>query len=359
MCILGAYKLINQDMKKLFVALFLSLWISPFFSQNPFRVMFYNVENLFDTEKSSKKNDGDFTPEGKLYWTPGRYYNKLNNLAKVITAAGEWDSPAIVGLCEVENERCMTDLTKHSLLKAQDYRHVITHCADRRGINVALMYQRDKFRYLFHQSYKIKFPGNPRKVTRDILHVSGLIQTGDTVDVFVCHFPSRRGGEQASEPDRIFTASVLKSKTDSLIKIKGKANIIIMGDFNDEPTNTSIKQTLKALPPENAFNTKELYNLFYKYTKQNNVGSYKYGRQWNLLDQIIVSGNLLDRKQSFHVLPETATIFQRDFMMEQDASNGGKKPFKTYTGMKHTGGYSDHLPVFVDFSVCNLLRTIP
>jgi len=338
-------------MKKIILALLLSLWFFPVFSENAFRVMFYNVENLFDTEKSSTKNDGDFTPDGKLYWTPGRYYNKLNNLAKVITAAGEWDSPAIIGLCEVENEQCMTDLTKHSLLKAQDYRYVITHCADRRGINVALMYQRDKFKYLSHQSYKIKFPKNPRKVTRDILHVSGLIQTGDTVDVFVCHFPSRKGGEQESEPDRIFAASVLKSKSDSLMLIRKKTNIIIMGDFNDEPNNTSIRQTLKALPPDNTFNVKELYNLFYRFTKQNNVGTYKYGRQWNLLDQIIVSGNLLDRKQSFHVLPETATIFQRDFMMEKDSSNGGKKPFKTYTGMKHTGGYSDHLPVFVDFSI--------
>ena len=337
-------------MRNFIFALLLSLWFPSLFSQNPFRVMFYNVENLFDTEKSSKKNDGDFTPDGKLYWTPGRYCNKLNNLAKVITAAGEWDSPAIVGLCEVENERCMTDLTKHSLLKAQDYRYVITHCADRRGINIAVMYQRDKFKYLSHQSYRIKFPENSGKVTRDILHVSGLVQTGDTLDIFVCHFPSRKGGELESEPDRVLAASVLKSKTDSLMTIRKKANITIMGDFNDEPTDKSMLKTLMALPPERDANPLNLYNLFYRFAKQNNVGTYKYGRQWNLLDQIIVSGNLFDRKQAFHVLPETATIFLRDFMMVKDSSNGGKKPFKTYTGMKHTGGYSDHLPVFVDFS---------
>ena len=320
-------------------------------SQNTLRIMFYNVENLFDTEKSDKKDDGDFTPDGQLRWTPGRYYNKLNNLAKVITSVGEWNNPAIIGLCEVENERCMTGLTKHSLLRAQDYRYVITNCADRRGINVALMYQRDQFKYLAHQSYQIKFPQNPRKVTRDILHVSGLIQTGDTLDVFVCHFPSRRGGEQESEPDRIRAASVLKSKTDSLTNVRKKINIVIMGDFNDEPTNLSLTRTLQAMPVEQNIKPKALYNLFYKYVKQNNVGTYKYGRQWNVLDQIIVSGNLFDRKTKFHVLPETAIIFQRDFMMVKDPSNGGKKPFKTYTGMKHTGGYSDHLPVYVDFAV--------
>jgi len=226
---------------------------------------------------------------------------------------------------------------------------VITHCADRRGINVALMYQRDQFKYLNHKAHKIKFPANPRKVTRDILHVSGLVQTGDTLDIFVCHFPSRAGGEMESESGRIVAASVLKSKTDSLIQVRKTPNIIIMGDFNDEPTNQSILKILKALPPET--NPSNLYNLFYKFAKQNNTGTYKYGRQWNILDQIIVSGNLFDRKRNFHVLPETATIFQRDFMMVKDASNGGKKPFKTYTGMKHTGGYSDHLPVYVDFSV--------
>ncbi|MCL2650051.1 MAG: endonuclease [Candidatus Azobacteroides sp.] len=327
------------------------IFINLSFGQNTLRIMSYNVENLFDTEKSSRKNDGDFTPDGKLHWTPGRYYNKLNNLAKVITSAGEWNNPAIIGLCEVENERCMTDLTKHSLLKAQDYRYVITHCADRRGINVALMYQRDKFKYLGHQSYKIKFPEEPHKVTRDILHVSGLIQTGDTLDVFVCHFPSRRGGEQESEPDRIRAASVLKSKTDSLMNVRKNFNIVIMGDFNDEPDNNSLSRALQAMPVEKNIEPGALYNLFYKYVKQNNVGTYKYGRQWNVLDQMIVSGNLFNRSKSFHVLPETATIFQRDFMMEKDSSNGGKKPFKTYTGMKHTGGYSDHLPVFVDFSI--------
>ncbi len=319
------------------------------YSQNTLRVMFYNVENLFDTEKSDKKNDGDFIPTGKFYWTPGRYYNKLNNLAKVITSAGEWNNPAIIGLCEVENERCMTDLTKHSLLRAQDYRYVITHCADRRGINIALMYQRDQFKYLSHQSYKIKFPKNPRKVTRDILHVSGLIQTGDTLDVFVCHFPSRVGGEQRSESDRIQAATILKTKTDSLMLVRKNFNIIIMGDFNDEPTNLSITQTLQALPVEKDTKSQALYNLFHKYVKQNNVGTYKYRQQWNILDQIIVSGNLFNKENKFHVLPETTTIFQRDFMMIKDPSNSGKKPFRTYTGMKHTGGYSDHLPVFVDF----------
>jgi len=340
-----------MNMKKLLLFCLSFCIVYPLFCQSPFRVMFYNTENFFDTEKSSKKDDGDFTPDGKLHWTVGRYYNKLNNLAKVITAAGEWDSPAIIGLSEVENERCMTDLTQHSLLRAQDYRYVITHCDDARGVNVALMYQRDKFKYLSHKAYKIKFPQNIRKATRDILHVSGLIQTGDTLDVFVCHFPSRRNGEQESEPDRIFTASVLKSKTDSLMRIRKKANIIILGDFNDEPVNQSLLKTLMALPPEKDANPSNLYNLFYKYAKQNNVGTYKYGRQWNVLDQIIVSGNLFDRSQKFHVLPETATIFQRDFMMEKDSSNGGKKPFKTYTGMRHTGGYSDHLPVFVDFLI--------
>ncbi len=340
-------------MKKIFPAFFFSLFlITPVLCQNTFRVLFYNVENLFDTEKSSKKDDSDFTPEGIKHWTAGRYHNKLNNISKVITSSGEWGTPALVGLCEVENDNVMNDLTKYSPLKKQEYKYIVTNCADRRGINVALMYQKDRFKYLEHKAYKIKFPKQPEKVTRDILHVSGQVQTGDTLDVFVCHFPSRRGGEQESEPGRIYAASFLKSKTDSLTRIRKNANIIIMGDFNDEPSNESMEKTLRAFPLEKEIKPKCLYNLFYKYVKQNNTGSYKYKDQWNVLDQIIVSGNLIDRKQTFHVKPESAEIFNRDFLLTKDTQgNGGQRPKKTYNGSKHEGGFSDHLPVMVDFSI--------
>jgi endonuclease/exonuclease/phosphatase family metal-dependent hydrolase len=294
--------------------------------------MFYNVENLFDTEDEPGKNDNEFLPDGARHWTAGRYRNKLNNIAKVITSAGEWEAPALVGLCEVENDKVLKDLTQYSPLKKTNYRYIVTNSPDLRGINVALLYQRDKFKYLEHNAYRIYFPDNKRKRTRDILHVTGQVSNRDTLDVFICHFPSRRGGEQESEQDRLYVASVLKEKSDRLMQIRKNAAIVIMGDFNDEPSNKSISRILNAHPVSKDIRLQNLYNLFYSFEKQKKTGSYKYGRQWNMLDQIIVSGYLLSGNRSIQVLPHTATVFSRDFMLTEDKSRGGKRPKKTYQG---------------------------
>ena len=336
---------------KLLTVMIFILFCFSVFGQTNFRLMFYNVENFFDTFDEPGKNDEDFLPEGTMRWTTGRYYNKLNNIAKVITSAGEWETPALVGLCEVENEKVIRDLTQYSPLRKMNYRYIITDSPDPRGINVALLYQREKFKYLDHKSYTISFPHNIRKRTRDILHITGQVSAHDTLDVFVCHFPSRRGGENESEPDRTYVASVLKAKSDSLMNIRRNACIVIMGYFNDEPSDRSISQILKAQPISKDILRQNLYNLFFHFEKRKDTGSYKFQRQWNMLDQIIVSGNLIAGDRSIRVLPNTAKIFYRDFMLTDDKTYGGKRPKKTYHGFKHEGGYSDHFPVVVDFVV--------
>ena len=336
---------------KLFILTIFIPFCFAVFGQTNFRVMFYNTENFFDTFDEPGKYDEDFLPEGAMHWTVGRYQNKLNNIAKVITSAGEWDTPALVGMCEVENDKVMKDLTQYSPLRKMNYRYIITNSPDTRGINVALLYQRDKFKYLEHKFYTIRFPYNARKHTRDILHVTGQISTQDTLDVFVCHFPSRRGGEKESEADRVFVASTLKAKSDSLMSIRKNACILILGDFNDEPSDRSISQILQAQPISKDIISKNLYNLFTSFEKRKNTGSYKFQRDWNMLDQIIVSGSLIKGDRSIRVLPHTANIFYRDFMLTEDKTYGGKRPKKSYHGRKHEGGYSDHFPVFVDFIV--------
>jgi len=334
---------------KLLGGIFLFFLCFSVYGQGNFRVMFYNTENFFDTFHNPEKNDNEFLPDAQRRWTQKRYYTKVNNIAKVVSSAGEWGSPAIIGMCEVENDKVIRDLIQYSPLKKTGYRFVITNSPDQRGINIALLYQRDQFKYLSHQVYTIRFPQNKQKTTRDILHVTGQVISQDTADIFVCHFPSRRAGENESETDRTLTASILKSKSDSLMRIRKNASIIIMGDFNDEPSNKSIAQTLSALPISQKPETKKLYNLFQHFEKK--TGSYKFKDQWNMLDQIIVSGNLLEGNGSFKVLPYTATIFSRNFMMTEDITYGGKRPLKTYNGMKYENGYSDHLPVYVDFAV--------
>jgi len=338
---------------KLLITTLLILLYLPVFGQINLRAMFYNTENFFDTIDNPKKNDNEFLPEGVMHWTPGRYRNKLNNIAKVISSAGEWDTPALVGMCEVENEKVLDDLTLYSPLRKMGYRYVISNSPDPRGINVALLYQRDKFKYLDKKEYVIRFPYNARKHTRNILHVTGQVSARDTLDVFVCHFPSRRGGEDESEPDRLLAASILKAKTDSVMRIRKNACILIMGDFNDEPSNRSISEVLCARPVSSNIVPHDLYDLLSPFEKRKNIGSYKYQRQWNMLDQIIVSGNLIAGDRSIKALPYTATIFYRDFMLVDDKTYGGKRPKKTYHGRKHEGGYSDHLPVLVDFVIGN------
>ena len=158
-----------------------------FAQQIRFRVVSWNVENLFDIHHDSLKNDREFLPDALRHWNYTRYKKKLTDMARVITAVGEWEPPALVGLCEVENDTVLRDLTRRSPLKELNYRYVMTDSPDLRGIDVALLYQRDLFKLLSFRSVSIP-PLKQFRPTRDLLHVSGLLLTGDTLDVFVCHF---------------------------------------------------------------------------------------------------------------------------------------------------------------------------
>ncbi|MDR0422773.1 MAG: hypothetical protein LBH72_07180, partial [Proteiniphilum sp.] len=231
-------------------------------SQNDFRVVFYNVENLFDTHDDPQKEDDDFLPDGFMRWTSRKYWEKLRNITRVITAVGGMQSPAVVGLCEVENDSVLFDLTKRSPLRAQEYEYIITDSPDIRGIDVALLYQRHQFKPLQTSEYEIKFSRKNNRPTRNILHVTGELLNSDTLDLFVCHFPSRSGGQLETEPARLEAAALLKNKTDSLFILRENAHIIIMGDFNDYPDNKSLSRILCAESIRSSLQKKQLYNLF-------------------------------------------------------------------------------------------------
>ena len=321
------------------------------FAQKSFRVMFYNVENLFDCRHDTLKNDYEFLPNSMRAWHYGKYKQKVTNISKVITAVGEWNPPALVGLCEVENDSVLTNLVRYSPLKKFGYRYIITHSCDERGIDVALLYQRGSFRLIEHDSIRIIFPDKHQRATRDILHVAGQVINGDTLDVFVCHMPSRTGGEKESEPSRILAASFLKHYSDSLFLVRTHPNILIMGDFNDYPHNKSISEVLGAKAPTTTPDDKKLYNLLAEREKDKTFGSYKYQGEWNILDQLIVSGFLLNNKEGLFTSEKQAGICNQPFLLEEDEKYSGVKPFRTYYGMKYQGGYSDHLPVFLDFTL--------
>ena len=227
------------------IALFM-LWHSKASAQDNFRVMFYNVENLFDTKHDSLKNDYDFLPGGFMNWNNWKYWEKQRNIGRVITAVGKMQSPALVGLCEIENDSVIFDLTKRSPIRAQEYEYIVTNSPDWRGIDVALLYQRHKFKLLEKNEYELVRSEKDARPTRNLLHAVGQIISNDTLDVFVCHWPSRYGGQLISEGGRMDAAQLLRNKVDSLFKLRHNANIIIMGDFNDHPNDKSIFKVLKA-----------------------------------------------------------------------------------------------------------------
>lgn len=333
------------------LSFFLVIHITVVLSQNDFRVMFYNVENLFDTKDDSLKNDNDFLPEGFMHWTPWKYREKLRDITRVITAAGGMRSPAVVGLCEVENDSVIYDLTRRSPLRAQDYAYIVSCSPDERGIDVALLYQRHQFRLLDSREYEIRFGSRNDKPTRNILHAVGEVINGDTLDLFVCHFPSRSEGQRVSEPARIAAAALLRGKTDSLLSLRDKPHIVIMGDFNDHPDDQSLSRILKAgsIPDNPHHDT--LYNLFSPTDREKVKGTYKYQGRWEVLDQFIVNGRLLMQENTVLVKDQQAMIFDAAFLMEADNRYFGTKPFRTNLGPRYNGGFSDHLPIYMDLII--------
>ena len=301
----------------------------------PFVVVSYNVENLFDTDDNPETDDEEFMPESARHWTKGRYYQKLQHIAQVIHVAGEWNTPALVGLCEVEGDSVMHALLHRTSLRTIGYRYCITHGNDQRGINVALLYDRTQFRKLGEEELVVPLPHGERS-TRNLLHVWGEVRSSDTLDVFVCHLPSRYGGELASRPKRHAAAHLLRSCIDSLCQERSKSLCLIMGDFNDSATDATLTSILKAQPfPTEILRDSSLYNLFFTAK-----GSHKYQGEWHQLDHILVNGRLARQLQV-----ESAKVLRPPFLLTRDKTWRGVRPFRSYYGFRYEGGYSDHLPL--------------
>jgi len=316
-------------------------------SEDAYKIMFYNVENLFDTKNDSLKNDEEFLPDGDRYWTKFKYYQKLKNIYKVIIAVGGWNPPAIVGVCEIENRKVLTDLVNNTPLVKFEYQIIHHESPDRRGIDVGLLYRKKLFTPIFDKAIKVVSFDNQNFRTRDILYVKGIANKTDTLHIFVNHWPSRWGGQLESETNRIAAARSLKNTTDSIINRNPYSNIIIIGDFNDTPVNKSLKDILQANLLYESIESNKLYNISYYLQEKNNTGSHKYQGKWAMLDQFILSGNMLNNKNRLYTTLRDVHVFNKDFLMEPDESFFGYKPNRTFIGYRYNGGYSDHLPIYL------------
>ncbi len=322
--------------------------------QDTITVAFWNLENLFDTVHDINKKDEEFTPTGSAEWTVERLNKKLFNEARVIRSMNNGRGPEILGFSEIEHQALMDSMT-NKFLSDKNYKVAYKESPDHRGIDNGLIYKSDEFSLLSVIGDTIHVPDN--YPTRLILNVNLLFKTNkDTLHVFVNHWPSRLGGEEKSEPNRIAAAATLKSQVDKLFAQNSNSRILIMGDFNDEPGNNSILKTLDAKPfacdsivSENILSErKELLNLAYTdYSK--NLGSYKYRDTWNMLDQIIISPEMIDGSNT-RLVCGSFTIYKPEFMVTQSGKYKGT-PFPTYGGRRYLGGYSDHFPVFAKFII--------
>lgn len=312
------------------------------------RAMFYNVENLFDTEDDSLTNDEEFLPNQGKYWNYSRYQVKLHQISSVIVAIGGWNPPELIGLCEIENRKVLDDLCEKSALSNIGYNIIHKESGDRRGIEVALLYRKKYFEPIVYEAINVIFPFSPSSNTRDILYVCGKTNNQDTLHIFINHWPSRWGGQLDSERNRMEVASILRQRVDSIFNVLPQAKIIIMGDLNDYPDNKSLIDNLKAKRAFDNIVSNQLYNLSANIADKYDIGSHKHEGVWGILDQIIVSGSLLNTKKGLSAKKENAYIFNAGFLLTDDENFTGKTSLRTYNGYKYIGGYSDHLPVFID-----------
>jgi endonuclease/exonuclease/phosphatase family metal-dependent hydrolase len=313
--------------------------------KQPAGILFYNVENFFNPSLNKKYDDDEFTPEGARRWTYYRKKRKQNNIARVILNAGKWNPPVLVGLCEVEDRKVLNDLVWETGLHNLGYYIVHFESSDSRGIDVALLYRKDRFKVLNSRPAHVQLYGKQRD-TRDILYVCGVLEGTDTLHIMVNHWPSRWGGEGTTRNKRIAAARTLRSLCDSVLAISPFAKIVAMGDFNDAPDDESLM--LFSEPFEN----KEencMINLG-RYFLGPVPGTIKHQYEWSIFDQILVSSWLCPGKvrSGFHIDEMKMNAVDLPFLFEDDPKYPGKRLFRTFVGYKYTGGYSDHLPVMIE-----------
>ncbi|MFK8044322.1 MAG: endonuclease/exonuclease/phosphatase family protein [Crocinitomicaceae bacterium] len=333
------------------LTVFTALFINTLTAQNKEEmhvacVGFYNVENLFDTIDHANVRDWEYTPDGKNKWNYAKYTEKLKNLSIVINDMAKETTPdgvAILGVSEVENKGVLEDLVKEPLIKDRKYEIVHYDSPDRRGIDVALLYQSKYFKIKNSVSHKLIFEDKPDYLSRDQLVVTGDL-LNEEVSIIVCHWPSRSGGQLASETRRIQAAKLSRQIIDSLFSINPKAKIILLGDLNDDPINKSLKNYLIAKGNQSKVKDGMLFNPMFAIYKEG-IGSLAWGNSWYLFDQILVTKSFLGTDYT-SLKYYKATVFNKPYMLQSEGRYKGY-PKRTTAGGKYLGGYSDHLPVYL------------
>ncbi|MFK8037702.1 MAG: endonuclease [Crocinitomicaceae bacterium] len=302
---------------------------------------FYNVENLFDIYDDPNTFDDDFTPDGKQNWDTKRYQTKLKQIGEMISSIDSDQLPAVMGFSEVENYDVLKDLTKVKALKKAGYEVIHKDSPDGRGIDVAAIYRPEAFKAEKYSFYNVILPGKDKSTTRDILEIKGELSNGEKVVIYFNHWSSRRKGTIETEPKRIAAAKVLRSKIDDVLSENAEANIFILGDFNDEPSDNSIKKHLVK---------KDFANLSSQFEDTKN-GTVNHQGDWLVFDQVIASNSAM--RNPVFKLTQRSTQIHKTHENTFTHKDGNQTPSRTYGGEKYYGGYSDHYPVYLTLKLKN------
>ena len=377
---------------------FLSINVSAQTKYATAAVGFYNLENIFDTIESAGYIDGnldyndqfyhksipvadipkydtvffnkqytaeniagkkiirplilqdEFLPKGKKYWNTERYFQKINNVSKVIADLGRdftGNAPVIVGISEIETREVIQDIINSSYLKKYNYGIVHYNSLDARGVDVGLIYQKNRFVVTETKSHPVFLydDNGKRKYTRDVMQVTGLLD-GEEITILVNHWPSRSGGEKITIPSRMEAAKVAKSVIDDLKAKNPNAKVMLMGDLNDDPNSPSVKVTFNPADEMNKVKDGGFYNPMLAMFKKG-IGTLAYRDSWNLFDQIISTSSLVTKDKDYSTYKIYKTeIYNRDFLISKEGQYKGY-PHRMWSGDTYRAdGYSDHLPVY-------------
>jgi len=336
-------------MKKILLSLFVSVSIiacAQNKKNNSSIIAFWNVENLYDTINDPAIDDEEWLPSSKNNWNSEKYAKKLENISSILAKIGIDQNPegaAIIGLSEIENKTVLEDLIKTPKLKSRNYQIVHYNSPDNRGIDVAFLFNPTFFKLTSSSVHTVKLTGDSARSTRDELLVNGKLN-GEPIHILVCHWPSRRGGEEKSQENRITAAKVAKEIIDSLRKAEKNVKIILMGDLNDDPKNESVKNTLVTSAEATKSDDKTLFNPMESILDAGQ-GTLSYKGKWNLFDQIIISESL-SKKQKGNYYFKSAHVNNYPEVCETKEKYKGQ-PLRSYVGSKYMGGYSDHFSVYI------------
>ena len=341
-----------MNRKSILVFLFFAISLTVYAQTKPYKIVFYNLENFFDTVNDPEVLDDEFTPEGPKKWTQDKYDKKLHNMERVFfdIAAINKDYPVVIGVSEVENRNVLEDIVAAPKLAPANYRIVHHDSPEARGVDVAFFYRADVFKLEGEKAIRTIIPSLPNFKTRDILTMWGKID-GEDFLFMVGHWPSRLGGKEASEYKRIAVGEQMRSIADSVKQIRPDVKVVLMGDFNDDPTDPSITQGLGAKLKVKELQKGDYYAPYASMLKAG-YGTLAYGDAWNIFDNIVVTENLVNDttdKLKIQKAPGSkfyGNIFKRHYMVQKEGQYKGY-PLRTNVGNNFQGGYSDHFPVYI------------